>query len=205
MNFRQYNYYMSIKKITNLFTESEISYLKKEIKKIQQLSIFKTYSDISGDLGRMNTFIPIANISGPISDKVLEVANSINDKSYKLTNVLYVDYSNKYGEPNLPPHFDADSCDLIVNFQLSSNTSWDLGLEMQTYEIEDNSALIFNANHYIHWRPHKIFNDQEYIRMIFFRFKDVNYQEDYSHLEKTQEDNVFKKISDFRDSLTNNK
>jgi hypothetical protein len=192
---------MSIKKINNLFTESEISYLNKEIKKIQYSTIFKTYSDISGDLGRMNTFIPISNISSTIVEKVSEIANSIDDKSYKLTNVLHVNYSNKYGNPNLPPHFDADTCDLIINFQLSSSTSWDLGLEMQTYSIEDNSALMFNANHYIHWRPHKIFNDQDYIKMIFFRFKNINYQEDYSYLKKTQEDKVFEEICNFRNML----
>jgi hypothetical protein len=196
---------MSIKKISNLFTESEISHLNKEIKKIQEMSIFKTYSDISGDLGRMNTFIPISNVSGSISNKVSEVANSINDKSYKLENILHVDYRNKYGKPDLPPHFDADTCDLIINFQLSSNTSWDLGLEMKTYGIEDNSALIFNANHYVHWRPHKIFNNDEYVKMVFFRFKNTEYQEDYHYLDKPQGDQFFKKFVDFRNSLIDNK
>lgn len=202
MNFEWYNFNMSIKKINNMFTESELSHLDQKIKKIQELPVSKQYPDISEDLGRIHAYIPIKNIGDTVAYKLSEVANSIDDQSYKLVNALHVDYRNKYGNPNLPPHFDADNNDLIINFQLSSNTSWDLGLGLSTYQIEDNSALIFNGNHHIHWRPHKTFRDDEYVKMIFFRFQNTHYQKDYSYLDKTQDHEIFQEVIHFRNNLT---
>lgn len=80
------------------------------------------------------------------------------------------EYSSKYGQPELLPHYDGDWTDLIVDFQLSSNTVWPIGVELSTYTLEDNSGLIFNPNGSLHWRPRKNFKDGEYVRMIFFRF-----------------------------------
>jgi hypothetical protein len=193
---------MSIKKISNIFTESELLHLDQEIKKIQQLPFSKQHPDISKDLGRIHARIPIKNIGDAVAYKLSEVANNIDDQSYKLVSALHVDYRNKYGNPNLPPHFDADNNDLIINFQLSSNTSWDLGLGLSTYQIEDNSALIFNGNHHMHWRPHKTFGNDEYVKMIFFRFQNTNYQKDYFYLDRTQDHEIFQKVIHFRNNLT---
>ena len=188
-----------------MFTESELLHLDKEIKKIQQLPFSKQHPDISKDLGRIHARIPIKNIGDAVAYKLSEVANSIDNQSYNLVNALHVDYRKKYGNPNLPPHFDGDNSDLIINFQLSSNTSWDLGLGLRTFQIEDNSALIFNGNHHIHWRPHKTFSDDEYVKMIFFRFQNIDYQKDYSYLNKTQNHEIFKEVINFRNNLINNK
>jgi len=112
-----------------------------------------------------------------------------------------VTYGAEYGTPNLPPHFDGDTNDLIINFQLSSNTSWPLGLDLETYNMEDNSALIFNANTNIHWRPNKVFNDGEYVQMIFFRFYKINNRTDYSYVPMNQTDKIFEDVVNLRNSL----
>ena len=113
-------------------------------------------------------------------------------------NCLFTDYSAKYGQPNLPPHFDGDQNAVIVDYQYKSNTSWGLGVNSTIYEMEDNKAIIFNPNEYPHWRPHKTFQEGEYITMIFFRFPSDDI--DYSHMRLSQDDPIFEEARKVRDS-----
>jgi hypothetical protein len=84
--------------------------------------------------------------------------------------------------------------------QIDANTVWPLGLNLDVYELENNSALIFNANKEIHWRTHKEFKDGEYVNMMFVRFSHSEYLSDYSHLDLIQNDPIFTDIRAFRDS-----
>ncbi len=129
------------------------------------------------------------------------LGNSKSDILLKCNNYVSVVYSSEYGEPNLPPHFDGDSTDLIINYQLDSNTSWDIALDTEVYPMEDNSALIFNPNESIHWRPHKTFKEGEYVRMVFFRFYNPAGRSDYSHLNFMQDDAIFKEPNKLREKL----
>jgi hypothetical protein len=126
----------------------------------------------------------------------------LSDRDLTLSKfVLYVEYNNKYGNPDLPPHFDADKNEFIFDYQLESNTSWDLGVNMDVHAMEDNSALVFNPNLNIHWRPVKDFEDGEYVRMVFFRFYNAENPTNYSHMKYTQEHDVFADVISFRTSL----
>lgn len=183
---------MSIYTFDNIFLEEEFTILK---------DIFKSTTDIEIDpvLGRKIVYIN--NIPQQLLSKVANIANTISDEPLFLTNVISVEYNNQYGKPNLPVHFDGDSSDLILNFQLSSNIPWDLGVDCKTYPLKDNSAVIFNPNLYSHWRPKKEFKDGDYVAMIFFRFQKKDNKTDYSHLALSQDDPIFKEANDFRDSL----
>jgi len=161
---------------------------------------YRTQCTISKSLGRLQFSDFIKDENSFIYKKVKDFIKTFS-KDVRLGNILYVEYNNKYGTPNLPPHFDGDSSKFVVNFQLSSNTAWDLGIDFDIYSIEDNSALIFDPNKNIHWRPKKTFKDGEYVKMIFFRFYDLNKQVDNSHLRLSLNDKIFKNINDFRDSL----
>ena len=66
--------------------------------------------------------------------------------------------------------------------------------------MEDNSALIFHPNKYVHWRPIKEFLPGESVTMIFFRFKDVSKKNDYSHLDYTVGHEIFKEIDNIRNN-----
>lgn len=120
---------------------------------------------------------------------------------YTNATVSVAEYSNKYGAPELPPHFDGDDNELIVDYQLSSNTRWPLGINKSAYDLQDNSAVMFNPNTNVHWRPHKTFKDGEYVRMMFFRF----YQDsppDYSHLPNHPDDPIFEEVREYRNSFS---
>jgi hypothetical protein len=118
----------------------------------------------------------------------------------EINSLTYVEYNSLCGNPNLPPHLDSDVNDLILNIQIESNTDWALGLDLKTYTIEDNSALMFNPNKQIHWRAHKEFKDGEYVRMLFVRFFNPKSPSDYSHLDVLQDHEMFKEAIEFRDS-----
>lgn len=157
---------------------------------------------ISKDLGRLQMNLEKINNEELIT-RLKNIANSFVDFDVSLTSSTYVDYSSKYGTPNLPPHFDGDGSDLIINYQFKSNTSWDIGLNTEVYNMKDNSALIFNPNESIHWRTKKVFQPDEYVRMLFFRFSNSKETKDNSHLRYSLGDEVYKDANIFRDSLNN--
>ena len=182
---------MSIDRIDNIF-------LKKELAQINDI-IKHSPTSIHKDLGRKQ-FLHSPNLTFELEVKLTEIARKFSDKPLKFNNALAVEYSPLYGKPNLPPHLDGSSDDLIINIQLASNTVWDIGLNLQRYTLNDNSALVFNPNKEIHWRTHKQFKEGDYVRMLFVRFCNSENMSDYSYLRKEQNGPMFKDAIDFRDS-----
>ena len=151
-------------KINNVFSDEELSLLA--------ISVKNSSKDHNPEYGR--ELGKISSNTDFIHNKVCSIANTMFDTELSVSSVASCTYSNEFGIPNLPPHFDNTEQGHIMNFQLDSNTSWDIGLNLDTYPMEDNSALLFNANEVAHWRPHKTFNPGEYVTMIFFRFRETN-------------------------------
>ena len=203
---------MTIHKIRNIFTNEELRILEKgfnynDIPRTPDGNYINSKQDktgsgkgINSELGRLQ-FRSIDFLSKSILNKLNKIVKNITNSKLALSHSVPVEYSGQYGTPNLPVHWDHDDHDLIINFQLSSNTFWDLGIDKNIYKLQDNSALVFNANKYTHWRPHKKFLNEEYIKMIFFRFYDVESNSDYSHLNYTLNHEIFKEIEEFRNSL----
>lgn len=155
-------------------------------------------------VGRVQTGCIDDYLSEDIKNRVLQIVEDILGEPCAITHALHATYSNQYGSPSLPPHFDGTPDDIIINFQLISNTSWDLGINTEVYSIKDNEALIFNPNTEIHWRPHKTFKDGEYIQMIFFRCYKTGSKSDYSYIYNTDSidiDQIFADANRVRDSL----
>jgi hypothetical protein len=185
---------MSIFELNDIFLDTEIEDLKQIIDVAK-----KTNTEDSSSLGRM--FILKLDIPEDIKEKITKICSNLLGIDLNFTHAAYAEYSNLYGHPNLPPHFDADENILVVDYQLEANTSWDLGINLKSYPLKDNSALIFNANEHMHWRPHKTFKDNEYVKMIFFRCYDPKNYVDNSHLNYLQESDIFKEARKFRDSI----
>jgi hypothetical protein len=182
---------MNMHKVKNVFTQHELDILHKAI------STYETAID--ANLGRIRINDIKISFTEDINNRIYEIVKQATNLPLILHHAQYVEYNKKYGFPNLPPHFDGDKNDLIINFQLSSNTSWDLGLNTNLYKIEDNSAIVFNGNTEIHWRPRKEFKNDEYVKMIFMRFFNPVNISDYSHLSNNQSDEIFKSVREIRD------
>lgn len=185
---------MSILKVSNILAPDELELIKTEIEK----------NEIEADetLGR-KYMGPIHHVFTPeLEDKMYAIARQATDLPLTLKHAMVVEYSSEFGTPNLPPHFDGDINDLIINMQLEANTSWDIGLNTETYTVEDNSAVVFNGNAEAHWRPYKKFEEGEYVRMMFVRFYNEENPSDYSHLSQHwPSHDIFKEVREFRDSL----
>jgi hypothetical protein len=185
---------MPIIKINNIFTTKELEIIKN--------TILNGEIEIDGNLGRKRLKSSVSNnMTDPMIKKLCAIAKQATNTPLKIDNAMVVEYNSKYGKPNLPPHFDGDTNDLIINMQLESNTSWDIGLNLEIYTLEDNSALVFNANTEIHWRTHKEFKEGEYVIMLFIRFYNLEKRSDYSYVPMNQIDPVFDEARALRDSL----
>lgn len=173
----------------------------------QVLDIVRGYtstaeSSYTHNLGRLN----IEGLSLPTEplDRITALVNSLLEPEEPLEMImtpLCVIYSAEYGEPHLPTHFDGDSTDFIIDYQLTANTAWPLGADLSVYPLKNNQAVGFNPNKTIHWRPEKKFQPGEYVVMIFFRFFNPRNPSDYSHLPHHPEDPIFKEASEYRDSF----
>ena len=200
---------MNVYKINDLFSSAELNILYAFINSIvipikdDGTYIYDTDNGgedctISKYLGRIQAS---SEVPKEVCDKLFSIAKSISSKELKSSGMTYVEYNKKYGTPNLPPHFDGDDKNLIINYQISSNTSWDIGVDLGTHIMEDNSALVFNANKNIHWRPHKVFAEGDYVRMIFFRFQDVDNIVDNSHLKYSSDHEIYDEANRIRNGL----
>lgn len=179
--------------IHNLFTDKEVEEIKNNI---SQVSTFKEQKE----LGRVN--IPGVVVPPSVRNKILLMVEQHLDNPEIDDKAIVVTYSNKFGQPDLPPHYDGDPTDIILDYQLASNTRWDIGADTQTFELFDNSALLFNPNKHAHWRPHKQFQDNEYVTMVFFRFFNSKGLSDYSHLRLGKDDPAFDEANAYRNSLS---
>ncbi len=198
---------MMITKINSLLSQEELDYfynifdgLKDPINEDGSFIYEEdTGFSVSKHLGRLQ--FTIRDVDNKIRQRLTDLSNSFLEIESTLGSVTYVEYNAKYGTPVLPPHFDGDSSELIINYQLSSNTDWDIGLDLEIYSLEDNSALIFNPNKTIHWRTHKDFKENEFVKMIFFRFISIKDQKDNSSLRYSLDHEAYKEANIVRDSL----
>jgi hypothetical protein len=198
-----------IKFIDNIFTQKELEILNNKLNyskvPLDENNNYVSYKSndegvgVHQELGRLQ-FGGLENLSKEIKDKVNNIATNLFDKEVSFNHAMGVEYKACYGTPNLPVHYDLDDNDLIINFQLLSNTQWGIGVDLEVYNLQDNSAVIFNGNEHTHWRPHKIFKDDEFVKMIFFRFKNYENTSDYSHLDHITCLKAFKEINKFRES-----
>lgn len=188
-----------ILELDNLLTEEELLAVKQIITSLPASS----FIDQPG-LGR--TVTNEWRLPQSIHDRLIDLVSSTLGKKVMMPNPVWSEYSATYGQPNLPPHFDGDFNDFIINFQLESspNTVWPAGVNLELYTLKDNSAVAFNPNTNAHWRPHRTFKDGEYIQMIFIRFFDPVDTADYSHLPSHPNDPIFAEVFAFRESLRSN-
>jgi hypothetical protein len=185
-----------INKINNVFSDEEII----KIKEVIQSPI---NSKLDETLGRKTVQLQSNDFGRELNKKLIKIAKEYSSADLLLLGCSYVEYASKYGSPNLPPHFDGDASSLIINYQLESSTSWDIGLNKETYEMQDNSALVFDPNKSIHWRPIKTFNQGEFVSMVFFRFFDKDNPKENEHLRYSLDNDIYKDANTFRNSLFN--
>lgn len=185
-------------KLDNLLTPREVRTLNQILENLTEANL-----KVKDNYGR-RIFEEI-EIPAKLVKKLTKLANRFSDVRLELLYPINgAEYSLDYnGNPNLPPHFDGDFNEIIIDYQLSSTqgTQWPLGVNLETYPLQDNEAVIFNPNANVHWRPIRTFKESERIRMFFFRFYNPVKPADNSHLPNHPQDRAFDEVNAYRDSL----
>ena len=105
-----------------------------------------------------------------------------NNDNLVLTEYCYAIYKNTKNEnedfrPSLFPHYDETFKEprFTFDYQLGSNIDWAIVVEPgKEFTLKNNQAITFSGTHQIHWRVPTIFNDDQYVEMIFCHFSDPN-------------------------------
>jgi len=181
----------NVYKVSNLFSPEDL----KIIDELAQNSRPKALQTV---LGR-HTFS--FDLPQDILNKLREKLEPLLGTKIENLACTYADYRKEYGDPDLPPHMDVTIDGFMVDYQLKSNTSWGIGVETELFFIEDNEALIFNPGEKVHWRPHKKFEDGEYVGMMFFKFADSNGEVKRTENSYAADHPIFDDAKAFRNSL----
>ena len=153
--------------IKNFFNYEELL----EINNFIQININNIKLD-DPELGRVRLNLG-NNLSKNIIDKLNNYAKQHNN-NFIFSGCYYVEYNKKYGTPTLYIHTDTTSHTFTLDYQLDANVKWDIVVDGKNYSLQNNDALTINVVDQAHWRPKQIFKDNEYVKMIFFHFKDIN-------------------------------
>lgn len=118
---------------------------------------------------------PVPNngfILNDIIDKLTIIASNFYGKKLKLYAVAFGRYSSEFGIPKLPPHIDEVPSQFTLDYQLDGNIEWPIVIEGDEYLLKNNSILVFEGEHVLHWRPKRNFSDGEFIDLMWFQFID---------------------------------
>lgn len=150
----------------------------------------KILSDIENfENPRFNDYLGYTTFDIGLEDSVINkltgIAESIYGgpvvlKEYNLSrynNKKASDGSNEY-VPLLFPHTDFFlSPRVTLDYQFRANTEWGIVVDNKEtvfeYILEDNELLSFSGTNQVHWRNKKVFEDDEFIEMIFLHFEPV--------------------------------
>jgi heptaprenylglyceryl phosphate synthase len=105
-----------IHKLNDIFTPSQVESLNEIVDRLvipkvdnspgsqYVSSINNNGTGVCEELGRLQ----VSDIwsSEELLKKINQIVRSLTDMPLSLKHSMYVEYSNKYGIPNLPPHFD---------------------------------------------------------------------------------------------------
>jgi hypothetical protein len=167
--------------LKNIFSDEEIQNIKDTIFNQSSKREVITLEEPNGIDDNTNK---IYNLLGRLDVEKLHFDKTIIEKIEKTLKNLYPNkkfyignkntisstYSGLYGRPGLSEHKDGGfPLQIIVDYQLDSNTTWNIKVDGEEYEIGNNDALVFDPVVSSHSRPQKDFNSNDYVTMIYFR------------------------------------
>lgn len=144
-----------------------------ELVELHRIIDLKEHTLNEPDQGRLLHNLNSLQIS-PIRDKIESEVSNVIGKNLKMVSEGYSVYKKEYGLPELKPHTDGNETEYILDYHVYSNTEWPIIVEGESFNLNENEAVLFSGKNNIHWRPKKEFNDKEIVSMIFFHFIDID-------------------------------
>lgn len=146
----------------------------------QRYRLYKNINDMTGNTllmlqlsRKMTPFRPDEDILKVFTDAVKEHTGMdfiVADMCF--TRYEKIKSDGKIFNPKLDSHTDVVFKEprISLDYQVSSNTDWDITIKNVDYTLKDNDLLIFSGTHQEHSRPVKQFKDDEYIDLLFIHF-----------------------------------
>jgi hypothetical protein len=154
------------KVIKNIFTEDQVLAIKDSISKSKKGFV---------NPNRAQAYTISWELPDDVRKKIENLAFDTTGEEWLIADFAFCRYQNKTidgkeWKPELKMHRDENfqSQRLCLDYQLESNTSWDMIVVDSLFPMEDNSALLFSSTDQFHGRPKKKFLDGEFIDLIFF-------------------------------------
>lgn len=142
--------------------------------------IYTGLSDIVIDnkMGRAQMHIAKDFFSEDLINYFNEFGKSYN-KNCQFVSITFCRYSSEYGYPQLMPHIDHPSKIVyVLDLQLDSNKSWPICLEEEMHILKNEESILIEPTKHPHWREPMLFEDGEYVDMMFIYFIDHTLDKD---------------------------
>lgn len=160
--------------IENVFSKTEIDYLKDFIKEKETLKLY----NLRPDTGRIA--MALNSIKPEMIAKIQEIIKNIYGKDYEIKDIGFHKYKLEYGIPNLKPHIDNKKSQVVFDYQLESNKKWDIVVEGNPISLNDNDAVVFEGENDVHWRNPVHFKSNEYVSMVNFNAVNKNHWSNFT-------------------------
>lgn len=178
--------------LKNLFTEKQlkeikdVSYLKFNHTPVidrSQTTLEEIYAGnmdviIDQKMGKAQVVLSPEFFSSDLIEYINNLGKSYNE-NVTFTGMTFTRYAKEYGWPQLMPHIDHPSkISFIIDLQINSNISWPLCFLNESYDLKDGESILMRSTLIPHWRKPQIFQDSEFVEMVFIYFHDFTLDKD---------------------------
>ena len=165
----------------------EVSVVSKFLSTEEYSSIYKTINEqiannVANGKGKYEEGFEVVNNNGFLVyfDKFEQfVLDGIKDKlsaaigvPVNKPGVLFARYTKDSGSrPRLRPHADraVKKPSVTATLELDTTLDWDIYVNDDKYNLDNNEILIFSGSRDIHWRPDVEFSDTDYFDVIILQ------------------------------------
>lgn len=122
---------------------------------------------IERDVGKAT--LELRPLPKSIINTVIDEARGIG---YEITSeqivAIYQRYSPEYGTPTLTPHIDFKAGGISMDYLLRKTIDWPVIVEDDSYTLDVNEAIFFDASAVVHWRPKMELGANDSVEIILF-------------------------------------
>ena len=159
--------------VDNILTEEEIAQVYKAVENNDGNTFVQVHC-------QLNNFITLPHsIIEKFTNHAKRISGNDNLVLNEFCHARYQNTTSNCGKfhfrPSLFPHYDETFKEprFTFDYQLKANIDWPIVVEPNTHlSLKDNQAATFSGTHQIHWRVPTIFEDDQFVEMIFCHFFD---------------------------------
>jgi hypothetical protein len=79
-------------------------------------------------------------------------------------------------KPQLWKHWDQSACQYSLDVCIEKTIDWELVVEGQIFNEEENSCIVFSGNDMLHWRtPYPSNSENDYVTLLFMQFAELDH------------------------------